>query len=172
MTPILSLAHCLPPPLALSPPPPSSLLHTQSDLFQDDLYPDTAGPDCALEAEEWFDGKNGDPILISLKNGYAPGKNRDLKVVKKNVLESKPATKAEHTSPAQKQASPQPSIVSRSGTRLLTSRPHLHESLHASFREITRYYRLEPDRYILAGRYYRPILGIFQTIGIGIYNGR
>ncbi|XP_062334336.1 coronin-1C-A-like isoform X2 [Osmerus eperlanus] len=82
----------------------------KSDLFQDDLYPDTAGPDCALEAEDWFEGKNGDPILISLKNGYVPGKNRDLKVVKKNVLESKSATKAEHTSPAQKQASPQPSI--------------------------------------------------------------
>ncbi|KAM6987195.1 coronin-1C-A-like [Aplochiton taeniatus] len=82
----------------------------KSDLFQDDLYPDTAGPDCALEAEDWFDGKNGDPILISLKNGYQPGKNRDLKVVKKNVLEGKPSTKAENTTPAHKQASPQPSI--------------------------------------------------------------
>uniref|UniRef100_A0AAY5F683 Coronin n=1 Tax=Electrophorus electricus TaxID=8005 RepID=A0AAY5F683_ELEEL len=62
----------------------------KSDLFQDDLYPDTAGPDCALEAEEWFEGKNGEPILISLKHGYIPGKNRDLKVVKKNVLDNKP----------------------------------------------------------------------------------
>ncbi|XP_060762762.1 coronin-1C-A [Neoarius graeffei] len=62
----------------------------KSDLFQDDLYPDTAGPDCALEAEEWFDGKNGDPILISLKDGYIPAKNRDLKVVKKNILDNKP----------------------------------------------------------------------------------
>lgn len=67
--------------------PPRSV---QSDLFQDDLYPDTAGPDCALEAEEWFDGKNGDPILISLKDGYIPAKNRDLKVVKKNILDNKP----------------------------------------------------------------------------------
>lgn len=63
----------------------------QSDLFQDDLYPDTAGPEAALEAEEWFEGKNADPILISLKHGYIPGKNRDLKVVKKNILDSKPA---------------------------------------------------------------------------------
>lgn len=63
----------------------------KSDLFQDDLYPDTAGPEAALEAEEWFEGKNADPILISLKHGYIPGKNRDLKVVKKNILDSKPA---------------------------------------------------------------------------------
>lgn len=63
----------------------------QSDLFQDDLYPDTAGPEAALEAEEWFEGKNADPLLISLKHGYIPGKNRDLKVVKKNILDNKPA---------------------------------------------------------------------------------
>ncbi|XP_010875884.2 uncharacterized protein coro1cb isoform X2 [Esox lucius] len=83
----------------------------KSDLFQDDLYPDTAGPDCAIEAEDWFDGKNGEPILISLKNGYVPGKNRDLKVVKKsNILEGKPAKKEENTSPAKTKASPQLSI--------------------------------------------------------------
>ncbi|XP_042297991.1 coronin-1C isoform X1 [Sceloporus undulatus] len=63
----------------------------KSDLFQDDLYPDTAGPEASLEAEEWFEGKNADPILISLKHGYIPGKNRDLKVVKKNILDNKPA---------------------------------------------------------------------------------
>lgn len=67
------------------------LLLSQSDLFQDDLYPDTAGPEAALEAEEWFEGKNADPLLISLKHGYIPGKNRDLKVVRKNILDNKPA---------------------------------------------------------------------------------
>ncbi|XP_061657925.1 coronin-1C-A isoform X2 [Syngnathoides biaculeatus] len=66
----------------------------KSDLFQDDLYPDTAGPDPALEAEEWFAGKNGGPVLISLKDGYVPTKSRELKVVKANVLEGKVATKA------------------------------------------------------------------------------
>ncbi|CAB1319887.1 unnamed protein product, partial [Coregonus sp. 'balchen'] len=81
-----------------------------SDLFQDDLYPDTAGPDCAIEAEDWFEGKNGEPILISLKNGYVPGKNRDLKVVKKNILDNKLSKNAENTSPANKSASSTPSI--------------------------------------------------------------
>ncbi|XP_051552451.1 coronin-1C-A isoform X3 [Myxocyprinus asiaticus] len=80
----------------------------KSDLFQDDLYPDTAGPDPALEAEEWFEGKNGEPILISLKHGYVPGKNRDLKVVKKNVLDNKTAKKVEEPPTPQKPvASPQ-----------------------------------------------------------------
>ncbi|XP_073670782.1 uncharacterized protein coro1cb isoform X3 [Paramisgurnus dabryanus] len=79
----------------------------KSDLFQDDLYPDTAGPDPALEAEEWFDGKNGDPILISLKHGYVPGKNRDLKVVKKNMLDNKAPKKVEEPPIPQKPASPQ-----------------------------------------------------------------
>lgn len=79
----------------------------QSDLFQDDLYPDTAGPDPALEAEEWFEGKNGEPILISLKHGYVPGKNRDLKVVKKNLLDNKAPKKVEEPPIPQKPASPQ-----------------------------------------------------------------
>ncbi|XP_067465863.1 uncharacterized protein [Thunnus thynnus] len=82
----------------------------KSDLFQDDLYPDTAGPDPALEAEEWFEGKNGDPILISLKNGYVPGKNREFKVVKKNILDNKVTKNTENSSPANKSASPTPSI--------------------------------------------------------------
>uniref|UniRef100_G3P236 Coronin n=1 Tax=Gasterosteus aculeatus aculeatus TaxID=481459 RepID=G3P236_GASAC len=81
----------------------------KSDLFQDDLYPDTSGPDHALEAEEWFDGKNGDPILISLKNGYVPGKNREFKVVKKNILDSK---NTENSGPANKSASQTQSVVS------------------------------------------------------------
>lgn len=99
-------------PLPSSPRDISCVPLHQSDLFQDDLYPDTAGPDPALEAEEWFAGKNGGPILISLKDGYVSTKNRDLKVVKTNVLETKPATKAEHTPTVQKHASPQPSAVS------------------------------------------------------------
>ncbi|XP_048043030.1 coronin-1C-A isoform X1 [Megalobrama amblycephala] len=84
----------------------------KSDLFQDDLYPDTAGPEAPLEAEEWFEGKNGDPVLISLKHGYIPGKNRDLKVVKKNVLDNKMSKNTENTAPAIKTATSTPSIKS------------------------------------------------------------
>ncbi|XP_040543236.1 coronin-6 isoform X2 [Gallus gallus] len=62
----------------------------KSDLFQDDLYPDTPGPEPALEADEWLSGKDAEPILISLRDGYVPVKNRELKVVKRNILDSKP----------------------------------------------------------------------------------
>lgn len=65
----------------------------QSDLFQDDLYPDTAGPEPAMEPEEWLDGRNEDPILVSLRDGYVPPKSREFKAVRKNVLESRPATR-------------------------------------------------------------------------------
>lgn len=64
----------------------------QSDLFQDDLYPDTAGPEAALEAEEWVSGRDANPILISLREAYVPSKQRDLKVNRRNVLsDSRPA---------------------------------------------------------------------------------
>ncbi|XP_061134215.1 coronin-1C-A-like isoform X3 [Syngnathus typhle] len=76
----------------------------KSDLFQDDLYPDTAGPDSALEAEEWFEGKNGDPILISLKNGYVPTKTREL-VVKRNILDAKVTKSTENSVSASQNSS-------------------------------------------------------------------
>ncbi|XP_042298679.1 coronin-6 isoform X3 [Sceloporus undulatus] len=62
----------------------------KSDLFQDDLYPDTPGPEPALEADEWLSGKDAEPILVSLRDGYVPVKNRELKVTKKNILDSRP----------------------------------------------------------------------------------
>uniref|UniRef100_A0A8D0DZW3 Coronin n=1 Tax=Salvator merianae TaxID=96440 RepID=A0A8D0DZW3_SALMN len=62
----------------------------KSDLFQDDLYPDTPGPEPALEADEWLSGKDAEPILISLRDGYVPLKNRELKISKKNILDSRP----------------------------------------------------------------------------------
>ena len=65
----------------------------KSDLFQDDLYPDTAGPEAALEAEDWVSGQDANPILISLREAYVPSKQRDLKVSRRNVLsDSRPAS--------------------------------------------------------------------------------
>lgn len=62
----------------------------QSDLFQDDLYPDTPGPEPALEAEEWLSGQDADPVLISLRDGYVPPKLRELRVTKRNILDVRP----------------------------------------------------------------------------------
>jgi len=48
----------------------------KSDLFQEDIYPDTAAPIPALSAEEWASGIDRDPILISLKDGSISSSNQ------------------------------------------------------------------------------------------------
>ncbi|XP_023221866.1 coronin-1C-like isoform X2 [Centruroides sculpturatus] len=64
----------------------------KSELFQDDLYPPTLADVPAISAEEWSDGKNAEPILFSLKDGYIPAKKQELKVTKKpNILDKMPA---------------------------------------------------------------------------------
>jgi coronin-1B/1C/6 len=63
----------------------------QSELFQEDLYPDTAGDMPALSAEDWSAGKDAEPILISLRDGYVPSTKSDLKVNRRsNVLDKMP----------------------------------------------------------------------------------
>lgn len=44
----------------------------KSELFQEDLYPDTPGDMPALTAQEWFAGRDVDPVLVGLKDGYKP----------------------------------------------------------------------------------------------------
>lgn len=60
----------------------------KSELFQEDLYPDTPGHAAAITAEEWEAGADAEPILISLRDGYQPAATKgELKVHKKaNVL--------------------------------------------------------------------------------------
>lgn len=60
----------------------------QSELFQEDLYPDTPGDTAAITAKEWEDGQDAEPLLISLRDGYQPTASKnELKVNKKaNVL--------------------------------------------------------------------------------------
>lgn len=50
-----------------------------------DLYPDTAGSEPALQADEWIAGHDAAPLLVSLSGGYTapPSKHRD-------ILRSKP----------------------------------------------------------------------------------
>ncbi|XP_059179238.1 coronin-1C-A-like isoform X4 [Physella acuta] len=64
----------------------------KSELFQDDLYPDTASDVPAISADDFFAGKNAEPVLVSLKDGSAPTKKEQLKVVRKsNILDKMPA---------------------------------------------------------------------------------
>jgi len=39
----------------------------KSELFQDDIYPDTAAQEAAMTAEEWFAGRDQEPIQMSLR---------------------------------------------------------------------------------------------------------
>ncbi|XP_071094408.1 coronin-1C-like isoform X1 [Haliotis cracherodii] len=64
----------------------------KSELFQDDLYPDTPSDTPALSAEEWFAGKDADPIMVSLKGGFVSTRKDALKVVRRsNVLDKMPS---------------------------------------------------------------------------------
>ena len=42
----------------------------KSELFQEDLYPDTAAQEASISAEEWFAGKDADPIMMSLREVF------------------------------------------------------------------------------------------------------
>jgi len=46
----------------------------KSDVFQDDIFPDTFSGEPTLTSAEWVSGKNGDPKLMSLAHGFQPGK--------------------------------------------------------------------------------------------------
>lgn len=68
----------------------------KSELFQEDLYPDTVSDEPAMTAEEWMAGEDKDPILVSLKDrvllvqgGYvSQSQNKQLTINKKaNVLD-------------------------------------------------------------------------------------
>lgn len=39
----------------------------RSELFQEDLYPDTLADESATTAEEWMEGTDAEPIMVSLK---------------------------------------------------------------------------------------------------------
>lgn len=75
------------------------LIHFQSELFQEDLYPDTPGDTAAISAEEWENGMDADPILISLRDGYQPSvAKNELKIHKKSNILSKGAKVASSNS--------------------------------------------------------------------------
>ncbi|XP_077298195.1 protein coronin [Arctopsyche grandis] len=63
----------------------------KSELFQEDLYPDTLSDVPALSAEEWVGGQDAEPLTISLKDrcmmvqgGYVSGNAAQQLVVKRS----------------------------------------------------------------------------------------
>lgn len=63
----------------------------KSELFQEDLYPDTLGDTAAQSADDWVGGQDAEPVLISLKDGYRPPESKSVSVQKRsNVLDKMP----------------------------------------------------------------------------------
>jgi len=67
----------------------------KSELFQEDLYPDTQADIPAITAAEWWDGKNAEPVMMSMADGggSAAGQQEDL-VVTPNVLNAAPSARS------------------------------------------------------------------------------
>lgn len=66
----------------------------KSDVFQDDIYPDTFGGEPSMTAAEYFGGKDAKPKTISLKGGFvAKEKPADFNPVQKQ--EEAPMTEVE-----------------------------------------------------------------------------
>ena len=64
--------------------PVSMIVPRKSQLFQEDLYPDTAAPTPSMTAEEWLSGRNRLPVLMAMKNALAVGKTHKTVMVKKS----------------------------------------------------------------------------------------
>ena len=60
------------------------LYFLQSELFQEDLFPDCKGDEPSLTADEWLEGKNADPKLISLRP-EAGGASKSTNKAKKGL---------------------------------------------------------------------------------------
>ncbi|XP_046963702.1 coronin-6 isoform X2 [Vanessa cardui] len=58
----------------------------KSELFQEDLYPDTLSDEASLTADEWLAGEDAEPCTMSLKGGYVAGRSTTLTVTKRNAL--------------------------------------------------------------------------------------
>lgn len=57
-------------------------VYFQSELFQEDLFPDTQGDEPSLTADEWLEGQDADPKLISLRPVKSGGPKAAKKVNK------------------------------------------------------------------------------------------
>ncbi|XP_006977495.1 coronin-6 isoform X6 [Peromyscus maniculatus bairdii] len=104
----------------------------KSDLFQDDLYPDTPGPEPALEADEWLSGQDAEPVLISLKEGYVPPKHRELRITKRNILDVRPPA-----GPRRSQSASEAPLLQHTLETLLEEIKALRERVQAQEERIT-----------------------------------
>lgn len=85
-------------------------------MFQDDIYPNTAGPDPAQDAAAWLGGNNADPIKISLEGGFVAKEVEEFKpaeVVEKVKELTEVEVRAEHEKLKQRVAYLEAELVKR-----------------------------------------------------------
>jgi len=94
----------------------------KSELFQEDLYPDTQADIPAITAAEWWEGKNADPIMMSMADGggSAAGQQEDL-VVQPNALNSQQVASRAATSTTDGRGAPAAAGPSEADLKKLTS---------------------------------------------------
>lgn len=100
----------------------------KSELFQDDLYPDTAAEEPALSADAWINGENADPPLQSMKEHFKTSEktSKNKTISQKSKIKGKvpskmnPSPKVEPTVPV-----PAPTVVS---PPVVTTTPSTNES--------------------------------------------
>lgn len=82
----------------------------KSELFQEDLYPDTLGDTAAQSADDWMEGNDAEPILISLKDGYRPPESKAaISVTKRsNLLDKMPPKGGKTTTVTNQSSAPVP----------------------------------------------------------------
>lgn len=64
--------------------PVSFQVPRKSEMFQEDLFPDTASSKPALTKEQYFEGKNADPLLVSM----APGEGEEVAAAALSIKKS------------------------------------------------------------------------------------
>ncbi|XP_039614115.1 coronin-2A [Polypterus senegalus] len=77
--------------------PLSMIVPRRSESYQEDIYPMTAGCEPALSADEWLQGANKDPVLMSLKPGSKISKTCPLITEKEPIIPQQPKSSQSHT---------------------------------------------------------------------------
>lgn len=73
--------------------PISMIVPRKSTLFQTDLYPETLAPEAAVTAREWFQGRNAQPILMSMNTGQLSLDIENKTLYKETKIVRKPSVR-------------------------------------------------------------------------------
>eukprot|EP00794_Sanderia_malayensis_P014260 gene14260-15747_t len=100
--------------------PISFTVPRKSDLFQDDIFPDTPGNEPALSAEQWASGQSAEPIFMSMKAGFKEKDKPKIKgLASKGLKGLKPKSQASSV-PA---SAPTPAASSKPAAEEQPSKP-------------------------------------------------